>query len=90
VELTLADGSTKEKATDGSGIVELEEIPPGPVKVKLPELGTPNDEADPPEAPQNTRTTVATKTPDGAPLTTIATGSAWRVAAGLPSPSHGQ
>ena len=46
VEITLADGSTKTKTTDGNGVIELSEVPPGPAKVSLPELGAPAEKAE--------------------------------------------
>ncbi len=55
VEVTLADGSTQSETTDGSGLVELTEIPPGPTKIEIPELGAPDAEAETGDAPERTR-----------------------------------
>ncbi|PQJ33969.1 hypothetical protein BSZ35_04500 [Salinibacter sp. 10B] len=88
VELTLADRSTQTKTTNGSGTVELKEIPPGPVKVKLPELGGAADE--PGEETDNAQHVVADIAPDGPPVATVATGASWRVwvnRAGAPLPT---
>lgn len=46
VEVTLADGSTQTATTNGSGTAELTDVPPGPAKVTLPELGAPDTEAE--------------------------------------------
>ncbi len=74
VELTLADGSTKTETTNGSGTVDLNEIPPGPARVKLPDLDVPNEEAEPIEVPAGAREAAARPSPEGAPTATIATG----------------
>jgi hypothetical protein len=58
---TLADGSTKSKTTDDSGLVELDDAPPGPATVKLTELGAPKEE--PVEAPEGARQAIATLVP---------------------------
>jgi hypothetical protein len=76
-KIKLADGSTKSKTTDGSGIVELKEIPPGPAKVKLPELGTPKDE--PKESPQDATHVASYPSENGPVQTAVATGSPWQV-----------
>ena len=55
VEITLADGSTKTKTTDGNGVIELSEVPPGPAKVSLPEPGAPDPEAEAGDVPDRTR-----------------------------------
>ena len=78
-KIKLADGSTKEKTTSGSGKVELNEIPPGPAKVTLPKLGTPKDE--PAEAPEEAQEAIARQSPGAPPITEVATGSTWRVVA---------
>jgi hypothetical protein len=53
-QITLADGSTKEKTTSGSGKVELNEIPPGPAKIRLPELKAPDEDAEAGNPPDRT------------------------------------
>jgi hypothetical protein len=85
IAVTLADGASTETTTDGSGIAELNEIPPGPARVELPSLGA-SAEA-PVEAPDGARRVVVPPSPDGPPTAGVATGSAWRlVPARIPFP----
>jgi len=42
-KLTLPDGSTQEETLNGEGRVQLQEVPPGPVHVQLPEYTLPTD-----------------------------------------------
>lgn len=79
VECTLADGSTETITTDDEGKAHLEELPPGPVKVTLPELGAPDEEAEPIDGSAGTEEAVARPSQEGVPTATIATGRMWHL-----------
>ena len=75
VKLTLADGSTREKTTGEAGSLKLKEVPPGPVKATLPEIGAPDEEAGPVEEPAGVEEVVAGLSPNGPPTAQLTTGT---------------
>jgi hypothetical protein len=42
-KIILADGSTKQKSLDGGGRIQLQDVPPGPLKLQLPEYTPPTN-----------------------------------------------
>ncbi len=77
VEIKRADGSTQSATTDGSGTVELMDIPPGPAKVTIPQLGAPAEE--PAQAPDDCREEAAQPAEGDPPSVTVATGAPWQM-----------
>jgi hypothetical protein len=79
-EITLANGSTTTKTTDGMGMVELKDVPPGPAKIALSALGESQDE--PVEAPDGAERVTVRSSNEGPIQAEVATGTAWQVCVG--------